>query len=378
MRKTIKPYLFLAIFLLILMSLSPLSSEKIREKIVRSISSLPIDASHALTTAEVEIQKLRLENQTLKSEMQRLKSLVHNERKLMKSLKINAHTSQEFNEAIKQHFANLQQLMTFQFLAAPAKVIFRSTSSWKSSLWVNVGRSTNKTLNRNVIAKNSPVVVGNTIVGVIDYVGEQQSRIRLISDSGLSPSVRAARGSIQKSLLCDSIDLLADRLEAFSGSINSTAKGSLLSQLDQMLNALKEDEGETWYLAKGELHGSKSQLWRSSGALLQGVGFNYDFPDEYGPARDLRSGIPLNSKTQSQVVPLLKEHDVLVTTGMDGVFPAGLYVAEIVKIDPLEEGDYTYNLEARPIAGNLEELSLVYVIPPLGYDPQDQPPPVVY
>lgn len=346
-RKPIKPYLFILAFLLLMMSIAPLTSEKIRGTVIATMSPLweSLSRSQASQTGESELNKLRLENQMVKNELQRLKEL--------------------------------QQQSSFQHHAVPAKVIFRSISSWNSSLWVNVGHATNRMLKRITIAKDSPVVVGNAIVGVVDYVGEQQSRIRLITDSGLCPAVRAARGDVQKALLCDTVELLIARLEGYSGAVELTQKQALAKQLNHFVRAMKKEKaGETHYLAKGELHGSSDPLWRSNGSLLQGIGFNYDFPDEYGAARDLRSGTPVNSKVQSAGIPLLKVNDLLVTTGMDGVFPAGLHVAEVVKINPLQEGDYTYNLEARPAAGNLEELSVVYIIPPLGYDPQDQPSPI--
>ena len=79
----------------------------------------------------------------------------------------------------------------------PARVIFRSPGTWNSSLWINIGENTNGDYHRTLIAKNSPVLIGNSVVGVIDYVGKDQSRVRLITDSGLVPSVRVARGGEQ-------------------------------------------------------------------------------------------------------------------------------------------------------------------------------------
>lgn len=49
-------------------------------------------------------------------------------------------------------------------------------------------------------------------------------------------------------------------------------------------------------------------------------------------------------------------------------------VAEVTKVHPLKEGDYFYELEALPVAGNFDDLSLVFVIPPVSYDPDEQPP----
>jgi len=195
------------------------------------------------------------------------------------------------------------QLFDLQVRSYPAQVIYRSPTTWNSTLWINVGEADNRKLDRLVVGVNSPVVVGDSIVGVVELVNEKRSRVRLISDPELSPSVRAVRDDL--------------------------------------------------YLAKGELHGSANVIWRARGDTLIGEGFNYDYADEYGPARDLRSD-----------PPILQIGDLLVTTGMDGVFPKGLKVATVSKIQMLREGDYYYEIEAVPTVENLEEVATVTVLPP--------------
>lgn len=207
--------------------------------------------------------------------------------------------------------------------AIPARIIFRSPHSWNSTVWVATDSHT------AAIAKNSPVVVGKSIVGVVDYVGKGQCRIRLITDSGLTPSVRAVR----------------------------------------------EVDGKLWHLAKGELQGRSEPLWRRKSHQLHGSGFQYDFPDGYGPARDLRTGKPQDSSLPP--LPLVEVGDLLITTGMDGVFPPNFQVATVDEIHILKEGNYFYNLEATPTAGNLEDLSLVFILPPMGYHPHDLPPTIL-
>lgn len=349
-KRTPKSYLLLFAAILLVMSTPKTTSEKMRgltaaflapawEGIALGAISLQsympskpelVTSKNAPSLSEAEIHRVQLENQQLRIEISRLQELLQNERYL--NTQLSTLYSSDTKIAIdKIHREELQKLLALQFQTVPAQVIFRSPSTWSSSLWINVGKSSNQTLGREVIAKNSPVVVGTSVVGVVDYVGMHQCRVRLITDSGLTPSVRATRADPQK-------------------------------------------EHATMYLAKGELHGSSKPLWRSYGDVLKGVGFNYDFPDERGPARDLRSGMPLHGTGKEQAMPILKVNDLLVTTGMDGVFPAGLQVAEVTKIHLLKEGDYYYELEAKPTAGNLHELSLVFVMPPVGYDPNDQPP----
>ncbi len=118
------------------------------------------------------------------------------------------------------------------------------------------------------------------------------------------------------------------------------------------------------YLAKGELHGCSHPLWRSRGQKLKGIGFNYDFADEEGPARDLRTGEAVSLVSQGNKQALIQEGDLLVTTGWDGLFPEGLEVAIVSKVHCLREGASSYSIEADALA-NLEELGFVFILPPV-------------
>jgi len=341
-RKSTRPYLYVIGMILLMMSLPRSAVEGVRGTTVAMIAPI----AHLMTLAQIsitqlskpdippeEVERLKLQNELLVREVETLKEMMHYRTAKLPS-------------------------------ALPARVIFRSPSSWNSSLWINIGKS-----DHSGLIKNSPVVVGSSIVGVIDYVGNHQSRVRLITDSGLAPSVRASRGQIQSRMALENLSRVIYYLQARSDIPNT-------QQIVQELLSFKKKitkNDQTWSLAKGEIHGSSKPLWRASGTILKGIGFNYDFADEEGPARDLRTGEPLNQNTVS-TMPLLKVNDVLITTGMDGVFPPGLRVAEITKVDLLREGDYYYTLEAKPTAGSLDDLSLVFVIPPLGYEANDQPP----
>jgi rod shape-determining protein MreC len=189
------------------------------------------------------------------------------------------------------------------------RVIFRSPSSWNSSFWIGAGE-------RDGVELDSPVVSGDLLVGVVDHVGARHSRVRLLTDSGLAPAVRVLRD------------------------------GQLL--------------------AKGELSGSSAPLWRGAGKRLKGTGFNYDRDDEAGAARDLRTGVP---KTGGPSTPLIEEGDLLVTSGLDGVFPPGLRVAAVADVETLREGAYFYSLMADPLA-DFEELQAVQLLPAQGFAPR--------
>lgn len=200
--------------------------------------------------------------------------------------------------------------------AYQTEVIYRSSIHWTESLWVNKGAKDIKLL--------SPVLSGDVLIGLIDYVGKNQSRVRLLSDAKLNPSVRAER----------------------------------------------EIGGKTYLLAKGELEGVVGKQQRSAGTIYKGSGFNYDFPDSEGPSRDLRTGAYSDGGGE---IPIVKAEDYLVTTGLDGLFPKGLKVAKVVKVKPLKEGDYFYELEAKSLAGNLNDIRWVTVLDPVGFDPEDLP-----
>ncbi len=253
---------------------------------------------------------------------------------------------------------------TSDYPAVEAKVIYRSPSLWRSSLWIDQGEGR--------VALNSPVIKGSSLVGVVDYVGKKQSRVRLITDSGLSPSVRVSRGADQYRKLVEDADQLLLDLKWFSKEEHD----GLNEKAIELLSELKRTYGageERHLLAKGEIRGSSQPLWKRGGQLLKGVGFNLDAGDEKSPARDLRSGEPL-SENNKERVPIIAQHDLLVTSGLDGIFPAGLFVAVVTKIDLLQEGDFFYKLEARPTVGNLDEITTLEVLPPLGYDALDLPP----
>ena len=286
MRKSSKSYLWLFAILLACMSLSATSTEMMRGVTVaalspvwnyltqskESIQTFLGDSSIGSAACDADLQKLQIENQQLLAEISRLEELVLQERHL--SIRSFPQTD-------------------FQLQAMPAQIIFRSPSSWSSSVWLNVGYADNQGLSRDVIAKNSPVVVGSSLIGVVDYVGEHQCRVRLITDSGLTPSVRAIRGAAYKHMLADQLSMLSDRIELHHDLFtNPEEKQLLLRSFKTLQERLKEAGVQaTWILAKGELHGSSKPLWRSYSSLLHGIGFNYDFADEKGPERDLRSGV---------------------------------------------------------------------------------------
>lgn len=326
--------LLIAISLLVLLTLPATFSDALRGKVISTFSPLwtsildikqffqsPFGASSYtqgadnVRTKEQEIKRLLLENQLLGNEIAYLRELVEEEQEISRQL-VDDSLAKAVNIAdLTQHQQEALDRFQLQLIHIPARVIFRPINAWNSSLWIDKGEVDNQLLKRIVIAKNSPVVIGLSVVGVVDYVGEKQSRVRLITDSNLNLSVRSKRGK--------------------------------------------------WLLAKGELSGRAEPYARTHSTFLKGIGFNYDFADREGPARDLRTGAPVEKNEAFTTMALVQVNDLLVTTGMDGVFPPNLEVGVVKKIVPLKEGDYAYDLEAESQLEDLNSLMLVFVLPPI-------------
>ena len=388
MRKTsYYPYFFLIIFLLFMLSLSKGSVDRVRNTAISSIAPTWINLNKMgrflLKTPplmnfqknDLEKEKLFLENNMLKNQINGIYEWLFFENRIedqvdkFKILKKENQKDIYLKDFFQRRAEEIKEILKVEYLALPAKVIFRSPTSWSSSLWINVGDKNNEEVSKLIIAKNSPVVLGQNLIGVVEYVGYNKSRVRLITDAGLIPSVRALRGGNQDKTLLNTIESLKDQIYSRDNLFSkSDDKQNLLNVLFELKDKLSgTDEGK--YLAKGEIFGSAQPLWRSRGSKLKGVGFNYDYADEEGNPRDLRSGKLINDKSiGAKAEPLLQKGDLLETTGMDGIFPKGLQVAIVSKVNDLDDGDFAYDIEAKPTCSNLNELEVVLVLPPIGFD----------
>ncbi len=334
------PFLGLALFLFCWINLPKGISDGIR-----SFAIAPF-RGHGLENGGNELARLQLENQHLRLQIDHAYEWLLFDQRNQEQFEFLKGLEQK--PLCQKKAAHLREILKSQWLAMPAQVIYRDPSSWSSSLWINVGEENNRALGREIIAKNSPVLADGALVGVIDYVGKKQARVRLITDSGLSPAVRVCRGASQGRELARQIQALLNLIE----------KREDAKELTLQLKSLKEKAAHDWedgYLAKGEVQGSSAPFWRSRGPTLKGIGFNFDYPDEEGPARDLKGG-----------VPIIKEGDMLVTSGLDGVFPNGLRVGTVLSVAELKEGAYSYDIEVRPAANNLNDLQSLFILPAIG------------
>ena len=367
------PYLWLGLFLFFWISIPKPLSDKTRSFAVASLAPFWKWGERTLLDRrpdpkEREISRLRLENQTLRTQIDTVYEWLLSEQRIgeeierLAALSGEKGASPEKQAFFKRRADQMQKKLHRQLMAFPSRVVYRDPSSWSSSVWIDAGEEENAALGEPIIAKNSPVVAGGFLVGVVDYVGKNQSRVCLITDSGLSPAVRAARGGAQNRELSNLVQSLQGRLAKRDDLFASKEeKERFLAQLKTFL-AKSGNSQEEGYLAKGELHGSGAPFWRSRGAILKGIGFNFNYADEEGPARDLNGRLAGDASGE---IPLLKEGDLLVTSGLDGVFPPGLPVAFVSSLEPLKEGASAYEIEARPAALDLNDLQTVFVLPSL-------------
>ncbi len=342
--------LFIA-FIVCLLSIPKEPAAIFRSKIITCFSFSKKKAAPAHSNKD-----LKTENHLLYLELARLKEWVLQEERLEgegQDLVTFAFKQEEpFFQRRKEYLANL---LNAQLCALPAKVIFREPATWSNVIWINIGERDNRAMGVEIVAKNSPVVIGKAVVGVVERVTESKSQVRLITDRTLALSVRSSRGSGQNRLLSEYLTNVINLLSLRNDLYRAKEMANALDGFRQQLELCEKD----LFLAKGELHGASAPLWRVPSQTLKGVGFNYDFTDEEGPARNLRTGA-----YQGGQDPLIKVGDLLVTTGMDGVFPPDLDVATVTKIYPLHEGGCSYRLEAQAVAPILNTLSEVFVLPP--------------
>lgn len=294
-----------------------------------------------------ETQALRMEVRRLRSQLEKAIRWIQEEKSVLDCLTMPQKERAKFLEKRKY----LCSLLRREAIALPAEVIFRSPNFWSSSFWVNVGERDNQALGFRLVGKNSPVLSKGALVGVVEEVFEEKSLVRLITDSSTFLSVRAYRGSMEACEMGKLLQNLLFYLEKKENLFSSVEeKKRCLEELSKVRKNRTFDEEGFW--AKGELHGSGFSLWRSRGQTLKGIGFNYCFGDEEGGPYPLSDAI-------------VREKDLLITTGMDGIFPKGIPVATVIKIHPLPKTGYSYELEADPIAKNIDELEYVSILAPL-------------
>lgn len=318
-RKSYRPYILFSLLLFSCMNLPLAMVESLRSSAVRLASPGWKQLSSKASPHQIDLEKLEAAYAEAMRENELLRARLHLEKQ---------------NSAI-----------TF------ARIVYREPATWSSTVWIDAGEEK--------VAQGSPVLSGNHLIGMVEKVEKKQSRVRLLTDSSLVVSVRVVRGDKQKVEMLRLVDELMLEL-----SLQQEHFPDLIEKLRELKTKLLNKVGDR-FLAKGELFGASSPLWRSRSSTLKGVGFNYDFADDKGPALELRTGKPYDALLDGSETFLIEEGDLLVTTGMDGIFPENIPVAIVSKVESLKEGAVSYSIEAKLCASHIEDLSTVAVLPPL-------------
>ncbi len=366
-RKTYRAYALLALFLIVALSLSPHFVDSIRSKAVGVTGAFSRSTSKCLEAKaplEVENTQLKAHNEKL---VQLLLSVDKRELLAEKIENISSEIQKhpQHKELLERRRKEVETSLELESHSSFARVSCRDRANWGDALWIGIGE---RDFSRGVeFDIGSPVLSGAYVIGIVDYVGKKHSRVRLLTDPSLTPSVRAVRGNIASRRLIESIERI--QLELSLSGINGLSSEDS-DQLRLILSRAKEKLGsETGdkYLAKGELLGSSGTEWRRKAGLLRGEGFNYDFSDSEGEALELRTGAPMDKVQKVEGISLIEVGDLLVTTGFDGVFPAGLPVATVTDVSVLQEGAVAYDIEAALCAGSLNEIEEVAVLPSMQF-----------
>jgi cell shape-determining protein MreC len=114
-----------------------------------------------------------------------------------------------FNEQVEDHILS-------QMKSVHGRVIFREPASWGSYFWIDKGSKNGE----GVVCLFSPVVSGQNLVGMIDYVSDFKSRVRLITHSKLPISIELENNDkIKGEVMGGSYPLWRSSLLKLKGSI---------------------------------------------------------------------------------------------------------------------------------------------------------------
>ena len=348
----------LIFFVILLLLLSPaIFLKKLQAKWVNIFDYSFKKNEHA--DSKFTLDKMTLDNQILKSQITYIQEWIGTQQKVedffselkklekTKQLAITSQDHQKKRILVLQDF--LQQFSRYAF----AKIIFKEPFSSSSFAWINLGELYNQKIGGKILAKNSPVVVGDVLVGVVEEVFLNYSKIRLITDPNLVVSVRAIRGDQQLKNLDSKVMELLDCLELtedFKWADKEQLKVTLTSLHEQL-----EKDGNDRYFAYGEIYGREYSPFLAFQNELIGDGFHLKVEERL-----------LRTSTESRGFKdvIIKKGDLLVTTGLDGLFPKGFKVGIVTDVSPAQIGRLAHKIKARSILENIHEVQFVQILPP--------------
>ncbi|HRW58989.1 MAG TPA: rod shape-determining protein MreC, partial [Chlamydiales bacterium] len=203
-------YLFLALYFVGILLIPKTAVDKLRSFSVASIYPLwkPVFAARGFSSSSKEDfyflseenQRLKLENARLHNQIKAVNEWILFQERIeqqfdyLKNIKVINEKDLYWKDFFLRRAEELSKTLEGQLQALPARIIYKDLTCEADQVWINVGYYHNDVLGRLVVAKNSPVLVGNNLVGVVDKVEAKKSLVTLITDSSLPISVRAVRG----------------------------------------------------------------------------------------------------------------------------------------------------------------------------------------
>ena len=315
-------------------------------------------ASSTHDQKSITIASLKSENIHLKKQIEEAKKYLSSEEHIEsihnKCLRYDQSDLGEFSSYYKRRLNQMINYLSLSKWQLSANIIYREPANWNSAIWIDIGTESNTELQTDIVAINSPVIIGEHLIGLIEKVDKHKSLVRLITDSRVTPSVRCVRGGEQESMIKNYCIKLKDILSIY----NDHDFHPLIKRLDEQISKFDID-GHTQYLGKGYLVGTSHPIWRSRSLLLNGYGFNYNYGDEEGPPKFLYEDLSS---------PLFQKGDALLTTGMDGIFPPNLLVGFVETVSKLKEGAVTCELKAMISYPEFSDMTQVTVLPPVDKD----------
>lgn len=352
-----KTYGFLFLTLLTLLLLPSVFLKKIQNNWVHSFNRVFSKTTKFESVAEDQVI---LENQILKSQITYIQEWIFAQQKMddfileIKKLEKNQGLSLINQDAQKKRLKILGDYIALFGRYAIGTIIFKEPFSSSSFAWLNVGELYNQKIGNNLIQKNSPVVVGDILVGIVEEVFLRHSKIRMVTDPNLVVAVRAIRGKSQSREINRKAYDLLDTLE-LSQDFNWDQKETLKSLLAELHTNL-EKEGQDRFYAKGEVYGAEFSPFYSYDHTLIGDGFQMQVQSKSSKFLQTPDGF-------KEVV--IKRGDLLETTGLDGIFPKGLKVAIVTEIAPSKLGRLAYKIKAKSLIEKLQDIQYVQILPPI-------------
>lgn len=227
-----------------------------------------------------------------------------------------------------------------------APIIRKSLTEYAAFIFIGKGRFDDP--HSNTLKVDSPVVYGNTLIGVVEEIEDRISKVRLLTDARMVVPSRAIRGGRSLS------------------HVQAKARG-LYSLLDEdsplgeeILAFLRRDGCDETVHAKGCIQGGGLPFLGRRVPYLQATNFSGFYRDEDSSSRDIYGKEYTLKKTPS--LAILAKGDIIVTTGEEGVFPPGLAIG-IVSSCPTTKDGVTLDAHVAPLI-SLQEISGVTIISP--------------